>query len=173
MNAIGFGGYGLQPVQKLFKIEVGFSPRGNASALGCPGLDFSESPATGLCRMAEKPKPRPTFQIYFRIAHNSLGVHHSESSLFPLYCKVNPASHHRADRAGKEMKNLMRIHMLPPQFEPKTPQMTSLKKLNEWKWSWRAPQFVDQTQSAQQREDDDQCVRENAYLHVEPAEILG
>jgi hypothetical protein len=63
--------------------------------------------------------------------------------------------------------------MLPPQFEPNTPQMMSLKKLNEWKWSWRAPQFVDQTQSAKQREDDDQSVRENAYLHVEPAEILG
>jgi hypothetical protein len=28
-----------------------------------------------------------------------------------------------------------------------------LKKLNEWKWSWSAPQFVDQTQRAEQRED--------------------
>ena len=53
------------------------------------------------------------------------------------------------------------------------PQMMSLKKLNEWKWSWRTPQFVDQTQSAKKREEDDQCVRENAYLHVEPAKILG
>ena len=53
------------------------------------------------------------------------------------------------------------------------PQMMSLKKLNEWKWSWRTPQFVDQTQSAKKREEDDQCVRKNAYLHVEPAEILG
>ncbi|MGA8088793.1 MAG: hypothetical protein WCA10_16045 [Terracidiphilus sp.] len=71
------------------------------------------------------------------------------------------------------MKNLMRIHMLPPQFEPNAPQMMRLKKLNEWKWRWRAPQFVDQTQSAKEREDDDQCVRENAYSHVEPSEILG
>jgi hypothetical protein len=50
--------------------------------------------------------------------------------------------------------------------------MMSLKKLDEWKWCWRAPQFVNQTQCAKQREDDNQCVRENAYLHVEPAEIL-
>jgi hypothetical protein len=62
--------------------------------------------------------------------------------------------------------------MLPPQCVPNTPQMMCLKKLNEWNWSWCAPQFVDQTQSAKQREDDDQCVRENAYLHVEPTEIL-
>ena len=63
------------------------------------------------------------------------------------------------------MKNLMRIHMLPPQCVPNTPQIMTMKKLNEWKWSWRAPPFVDQTQSAKQRENDDKCVRENAYLH--------
>jgi len=71
------------------------------------------------------------------------------------------------------MKNLVRIHMLPPQCVPNVPQMMSLKKLNEWKWSWRTPQFVDETQGAKKREEDDQCVRKNAYLHVEPAEILG
>jgi hypothetical protein len=63
--------------------------------------------------------------------------------------------------------------MLPPQFEPNMPQMMSLKKLNECRWSWRTPQFVDQTQSAEQSEDDDQCVWENTYLHAEPSEILG
>lgn len=86
--------------------------------------------------------------------------------------KVNPASGHRADHAGKKMKDFMGIHMLPPQFVPNTPQMMSLKKLNEQEWRWCAPPFVDQTQSAKQRENGDQCVGENAYLHVEPAEIL-
>jgi hypothetical protein len=77
-----------------------------------------------------------------------------ESSLFPLDCKVDPASHDSADHAGKKMKNRMRIHMLPPQCVPNIPQMMSLKKLNEWKWRWRAPQFIGQTQSAKKREDD-------------------
>jgi hypothetical protein len=89
-----------------------------------------------------------------------------------LDCKVDPAPHDSAEHTGKKMKNGMRIHMLPPQFVPNIPQMMSPKKLKEWKGSRRAPQFIDQTQSAKQREDDDECVRENADLHVEPAEIF-
>lgn len=43
----------------------------------------------------------------------------------------------------------------------------SLKKLNDSIRGRRAPQFVDQTESAKQREDDDECGRGNAYLHGE------
>ena len=71
------------------------------------------------------------------------------------------------------MKNLVRIHMFPPQFEPNMPQMMSLKKLSESRWRWRAPQFVRQAQRAKKREEDDQSFGKNAYLHVEPAEILA
>lgn len=53
------------------------------------------------------------------------------------------------------------------------PQMMSLKKLDESRWRWRAPQFVGQTQRAKKREEDDQSVGENAYLHVEPEESLA
>ena len=89
-----------------------------------------------------------------------------KSFLAPLDCKVNPASDHATDHAGKKMKNLVRIHMFPPRFEPNMPQMMSLKKLNESRWRWRAPQFVGQTQTAKECEENDQSVRENAYLHL-------
>ena len=47
------------------------------------------------------------------------------------------------------MENLMRVHMLPPQFVPDMPKVMSQKKLNQRMRSWSSPSFIKQAEHAQ------------------------
>jgi hypothetical protein len=62
----------------------------------------------------------------------------------------------------------MRVHILPPQFVPYMPQMMSQKKPNQRGRSWSSPCFIKQAEHAQYCKNEDQCIRKNAYSHVDP-----
>ena len=53
------------------------------------------------------------------------------------------------------MENLVRIHILPPQFVPGMPQVMILQKLNQRERSRPSPCLINQAQDAEQNQDSD------------------